>query len=239
MTSLSLTPINGEPRIHDLALAERLGFERPRKIRELIKRNYGKLLKFGGCPTVGRIVEGNLTNEYYLNQKQAMFICMKSETEKAFDVQADIIHVYEAYLNGDLRPPVSQPHDPAMVALASHTRRTVQVKHSKLANAVMAALGGTDRIKRYNYSNVLLQSGKSPADWKRQAKNEGMKARDRTSGKEVLRIKHPHIACGLSLADQLVAGGASEVDGISIGKDAQPIFHRILALGITPAELLL
>jgi hypothetical protein len=98
--TLVLTPINGEPRILDLDLADKLGFERPRKIRDMIKRNEAKLLKFGGCPTVGRVVEGNETTEYYLNKKQSIFICMKSETEKAFEVQEDIIHVYDAYLTG-------------------------------------------------------------------------------------------------------------------------------------------
>jgi hypothetical protein len=107
-TPLVLTPINGEPRVHDLALAERLGFERPRKIRDIIKRNEAKLLKFGGCPTVGRCIEvGNGVNreveEFYLNQKQSIFVCMKSETEKAFDVQVEIVHVFDAYLNGGLR----------------------------------------------------------------------------------------------------------------------------------------
>jgi len=110
--TLVLTPIEGEPRIHDLQLAERLGFERPRKIRDMIKRNEAKLLKFGGCPTVGRCLEvGNgakqTVDEFYLNQKQAIFICMKSETEQAFDVQIEIVRVFDAYLSGDftLSPP--------------------------------------------------------------------------------------------------------------------------------------
>ena len=106
MTSntLILTPINGEPRVHDLLLAERLGFSQPRDIRKLINRNEAKLLKFGICATVARIHEGagRPTNEYYLNKKQSIFIAMKSETEKAFEVQEDIIRVYDAYLNGEV-----------------------------------------------------------------------------------------------------------------------------------------
>lgn len=101
-STITLTPVNGEPRVHDLALAERLGFERPAKIRDMIKRNQAKLLKFGILPTVGKIHEGagRPTDEFYLNQKQSIFICMKSETEKAFDVQADIVRVFDAYLTG-------------------------------------------------------------------------------------------------------------------------------------------
>jgi hypothetical protein len=105
---LVLTPIEGEPRVHDLDLAERLGFDQPRDIRKLIKRNEAKLLKFGVCATVARCIEiGNgakrEVEEFYLNKKQSIFICMKSETEKAFDVQEDIIHVYDAYLTGDFQ----------------------------------------------------------------------------------------------------------------------------------------
>ncbi|MCP5196995.1 MAG: hypothetical protein H6974_09450 [Gammaproteobacteria bacterium] len=102
MTALTLTPINGEPRIRDLDLAERLGFERSAKIRDMIRRNEKKLLNFGILPTVGKIHEGagRPTAEFYLNQKQAIFICMKSETDRAFDVQVEIVRVFDAYLNG-------------------------------------------------------------------------------------------------------------------------------------------
>lgn len=100
---LVLTPIEGEPRIKDLHLAERLGFADPYMIRKLIKRNEPKLLKFGIVSTAETIHEGagRPTVEFYLNQKQAIFICMKSETEQAFDVQIEIVHVFDAYLTGD------------------------------------------------------------------------------------------------------------------------------------------
>ena len=95
---------DGEMRIRDLELAERLEFARPRAIRQIIKRNEAKLLNLGPCHTVKRVVEGNETLGYWLNQKQAIFICMKSETDKAFDVQADIVRVYDQVVNGTYRP---------------------------------------------------------------------------------------------------------------------------------------
>lgn len=111
--ALSLTPVNGELRIYDLHLAERLGFSQARDIRKIIKRYLDKLLKFGQCATVARCIEiGNggkqQVEEFYLNQKQAIFVCMKSETDKAADVQVEIVHVFDAYLNGQLAP---QPRD--------------------------------------------------------------------------------------------------------------------------------
>jgi hypothetical protein len=102
-TPLVLMPIEGEPRIHDLALAERLGFADRYMIRKLIKRNELKLFKFGVVSTVETTtgaLGGRPTAEFYLNKKQAIFIAMKSETEKAFEVQEDIIRVYDAYLTG-------------------------------------------------------------------------------------------------------------------------------------------
>ncbi|MFZ1326234.1 MAG: hypothetical protein WAT67_09495 [Candidatus Contendobacter sp.] len=105
--TLSLTPVNGELRIYDLHLAERLGFSQAFDIRKLIKRYEDKLLNFGILATVAKIHNGagRPTNEYYLNQKQAIFVCMKSETDKAADVQVEIVHVFDAYLNSSLPPP--------------------------------------------------------------------------------------------------------------------------------------
>ena len=105
-STLPLTVISGEPRVHDLALAERLGFDQPRDIRKLIKRNEAKLLSFGVCATVAQTsgeLGGRPTAAFYLNQKQAIFVCMKSETDRAFDVQVEIVRVFDAYLNGDLK----------------------------------------------------------------------------------------------------------------------------------------
>lgn len=62
---------DGELRILDTVLAERLGFDRPRKIRELIRRHLPSIEEMGTCPTVGRVIKGNLTDEFYLNKKQA------------------------------------------------------------------------------------------------------------------------------------------------------------------------
>jgi prophage antirepressor-like protein len=127
----------------------------------------------------------------------------------------------------------------SMASLASHTVRATQIGNSKAVNHVQVALGGAQAAIQYNIKNCTIQSGRTPAEWKRQAKDEKMLARLRNSAKDVLRVKHPQIACGMSLADELVAGGATQDDGISIGKESQHIFQRILSLGITPRELLI
>jgi len=100
--TIILTPIDGEPRIRDIDLAKRLGFERPADIRELIKRNAEKLNTFSVLRSVRKTSGaqgGRPAVEFYLDRKQAIFICMKSETDNAFDVQIEIVHVFDAYLS--------------------------------------------------------------------------------------------------------------------------------------------
>jgi len=222
-----------------LLLAERLGFSRPMDIRKIIHRNREKLNKFNHIATVAREAElgggaKREVSEYYLNQKQAAFICMKSETDNAFEVQMEIIKVFDAYLSGDL-----VKADNKQASLGLHTKRDVQINNSKTINAVMFEKGGRQEIIQYNTKNCVVQSGKMPVEWKKLGKQEGLPSRQCQSAKEVLRVKNPPVACGMSLADQLVASGAKVDDGISIGRDSQHIFERIMALGITPAELLM
>lgn len=107
---LVLKPINGEPRILDIDLAEKLGFDRPADIRKLIKRYEEKLNKFSILATVAKIHEGagRPSDEFYLNRKQAAFICMKSETDNAFEVQVEIIEVFDAYQNGAMKSQIGK-----------------------------------------------------------------------------------------------------------------------------------
>ncbi len=116
-STFPLTVLDGEPRVHDLALAERLEFSQALDIRKLIKRNEAKLLNFGVLATVAKTSNdqgGRPTTEFYLNQKQSIFVCMKSETDKAFDVQVEIVRVFDAYLNGDLGTPATIASQPRL-----------------------------------------------------------------------------------------------------------------------------
>lgn len=97
-----LTELSGEPRIRDLDLAERLGFDRPRKIRELIERNRAEVESFGTCPAVGRATRGNRVNEFYLNEEQALLVAVLSSTPRAPAVRAALIRTFVAYRRGQL-----------------------------------------------------------------------------------------------------------------------------------------
>jgi len=108
---LTIQLVEGEPRVHDLILAERLGFERPRVIRELIERNKPELERYGGlpCGTANPSpLGGRPATEYWLNEAQALLICIRSDAEHAADVREEIIKVFVAWRHGELVPASSQ-----------------------------------------------------------------------------------------------------------------------------------
>ena len=102
ITPSNLETVQGEACIQDLILAEALGFERPRKIRELITRNVSELQQFGILPHVGRNSHGRgrPSKAYYLNRKQALFITAKSDTPQAALVTIRMVEVFDDYMAG-------------------------------------------------------------------------------------------------------------------------------------------
>lgn len=111
MTVLALSDItlfDNDPRILDLTLAARLGFERPRKVRDLVERNLPELKSHGDlCPTTGQTSAkgGRPSVAYYLNEAQALLICMFSRTPKAAEVRKAVIDVFTAYRRGEITIP--------------------------------------------------------------------------------------------------------------------------------------
>ncbi|MDD4556211.1 MAG: hypothetical protein PHE89_02630 [Alphaproteobacteria bacterium] len=97
----SLEVIDDEPRIKDVILGERLGLKKARDVRVVIKSNIAELLKYGGTPLVTANEKlgclTRMTEAYYLNEAQALLICMFSRTAKAAEVRKELIDVYMAY----------------------------------------------------------------------------------------------------------------------------------------------
>ena len=75
-------------------------------IRELIKRNNVELERYGGLPcrtaTSHDGPGARTVEEYWLNEEQALLICMKSEAPRAADARAEIIAVFQAWRHGKL-----------------------------------------------------------------------------------------------------------------------------------------
>lgn len=86
---------DGEPRIRDLDLAERLGYRRPGDIRELIRR-FSNDLGFLRTAPQNRKGRGRPAEEYWLTEAQALFVVAKSETPRATAILKLVIDAFIA-----------------------------------------------------------------------------------------------------------------------------------------------
>ena len=93
---------NDVPRVLDTDLAERLGFDRPRVVRELIDRNREELEAFGPLAVQHGKSRGQAFTANYLNEEQALLVATLSRTEKAKTVRAMLIKVFVAWRRGEL-----------------------------------------------------------------------------------------------------------------------------------------
>lgn len=119
VSRFAVTVLDDEPRVRDLDLAERLGFDRPRKIRELIVRYREEIKAFGICPTVGQNHAGGRgrpTTEYYLNEEQALLISTVSNAPAAPIVRRALIKTFVALRRGQV---TVIDHDAELAALRS------------------------------------------------------------------------------------------------------------------------
>ncbi len=147
---LEPTNINGEPRILDVELGKRLGFAKPTKIRDLIKRHRANLEAMGPLPTVERVINGGEATEFYLNRKQAIFITAKSETAEATDITIEIIEKFDAYEKGvhiaRTPDPMAVLNDPAAMRglLLTYTEKVLALEAKVQEQA--PAVAALDRI---------------------------------------------------------------------------------------------
>ena len=138
---LELHDVGGELRVHDLDLGRRLGFADPRMVRKLIKSNAGNLNKINVLYAVEQTSGeqgGRPATEYYLDRRQAIFICMKSETATAIDVQMDIVRVYDRHLAGQTAPALPTDYLSALKALVAseEARQTLEAQSRALRQQI-------------------------------------------------------------------------------------------------------
>lgn len=129
VSDLALSVVADEPRVRDIDLAERLGFDRPRKIRDLIKANIEELQIHGILPSTGAkstdaFGRGRPGLEYWLNEPQALLVCMFSRTANAARVRKMLIEVFMEWRHGrhDEGSPV-QEEDDGLIPVRAHYRR--------------------------------------------------------------------------------------------------------------------
>lgn len=167
-----LTILDAEPRIHDLKLAEALGYEKVHNIRQLIERNLRELEGHGGIfcaaqkndPDTPR-GRGRPGMEYWLNEPQALLVTMFARTERAAAVRREIIDVFIAWRRGLLPPtPPQAPQLPPPAPGGETAPRPPLIPSPPLAPAFedWARSAGVPDLLRY-CSEVRLTAGKSAA----------------------------------------------------------------------------
>ena len=105
--SLSVSDLNteiskDEPRIRDVRLGERLNMSRSRDVRKIIERNVPELETHGPLATRRRKSRGQEYAEYWLNEAQALLLCMFARTQRAAEVRKEVIAVYMAVRRGEV-----------------------------------------------------------------------------------------------------------------------------------------
>ena len=145
MLDLTVQDFNGEPRMRDVDIAEALGFERPRNVRQLISRCADRLVGFGEmvcCKLQQTPQGGRPSGEYWLNEHQAFYLCTQSKAERAIEVTQQIISVFVAWrhdrIGGHAKPQSSDafevtPDTPAQLALV----REARLLHGRVAGQKM------------------------------------------------------------------------------------------------------
>ena len=97
---------DGEPRISDVEMAERLGYANIRDFRFLIRRHIKTLNQFNQVRAVRSRNEigGHSFIAYSLTEQQAIYIVAKSEQPLAVEITVAVVKAFVAYRRGSVNP---------------------------------------------------------------------------------------------------------------------------------------
>ncbi|MGK7661136.1 MULTISPECIES: hypothetical protein [unclassified Marinovum] len=100
----SLSVIEGDARVSCRRLAKALGFSKLGNLHALVGRHLDELQDFGRVflLTQKNSGPGRPAKSYYLNEHQAVAVCMWANTPKARQARMQIIEVFLAWRRGDL-----------------------------------------------------------------------------------------------------------------------------------------
>jgi hypothetical protein len=181
LADLNETIAGREPRVRDLELAEWLGFERQRDIRQLIERNLEELGTHGGvvvAPIGGGGLRYGAANpprkggrpglEYWLNEQQALLICMFSRTAEAAAVRKQVIDLYVAWRRGQVpaSPMVQPPGVATPPPLSEQERNRVRWWEAERDKMLAAASAYDQRIRD------VIEQAQNIARWEAEAEAE-------------------------------------------------------------------
>lgn len=107
LQEVALIERDGEPRARDIEIAERLGFKQPRDIRKTLARHRGALEGFGPVVVIDSTYRGQKSEEWHLNEEQALYAATVSDAPNAPAVRAMLIRTFVAWRRGHLEVPAA------------------------------------------------------------------------------------------------------------------------------------
>jgi len=178
-----------------------------------------------------------------IGREQKSYVISESGVYKlAFRSNKPEAERFTDWLANDVIPEIRKtgqyvPKHQGILPLMSHTDIGVQKDMSKSVNAYNYERGGVEETIAYNMASCVAHTGKTTVQLKREAKEQGLKAKDRNSAKAVVRKTNPPKACCMSLADNLWRQGYNAHRVFDVSTTAEPVFRKMIELGATPAEL--
>lgn len=174
---IELRIVEGEARVIDTDIGERLGFARPDMIRQLIRRNLAEVEMHGRLSrsvTNPGSLGGRPSEAFFLNEGQALAVAVLSRAEKAAEVRCMLIKVFQAWRNGSLpafgadMQEMLRRDDGILRMLAgkvTHLERVLEDMHSELVHVRGAPIAATfDLADTITAFDVIGMAGVKPGD---------------------------------------------------------------------------
>lgn len=123
--------------------------------------------------------------------------------------------------------------------LKEHLNIKIQKEYSKQINALNFKNGGVEQTIDYNTKNCKLHTNLTPKEVIEIGKQQGLKSKDTTSAKQVLRTLKPELSASMSFTDKLVSENniKHELAAQTSTELVQPLFKRLMELGISYEQL--
>lgn len=162
MTTIAIsdisTIVNAEPRVLDVKLGAVLGMAQPLNIRKNIDANRAELAGFGSIHEQREMIEAGKgarrsVTAYYLNEPQALLLCMFARTERAAEVRKQIIEVFMAWRRQQ-EPTTAM----AVVPVKAHTRR-INRKTTMPADEAVQHIRAMRRSSMYTVEQIAAIHG--------------------------------------------------------------------------------
>ncbi len=190
---------------------------------------FAKFPKFKKQLTNQKLVSGRAKSITFLTESGIYKLALASNLEKA--------KPFRDWITQEVLPSIRRTGQYIFVnqyhKLAIHKDPNIQRFNSKAINAKNFEKG-LDAVIDYNRESCILHTGKTPSQLKKIGRQMGLKTKETSSGKEVLRHIEPEKAAAMSFTDSLVKEGYPLKTCAELSLKGLPLFKGMIELGIKP-----